>query len=102
MKAQLRRPHLLRLDAAGAVGRLLARQARAHAEDYDQPGDLLNFQYDSVACAAALGWPCVTMGTAPLASVLDVVDDERGVRVAADLDAASFGERWLNAAAALP
>jgi purine nucleosidase len=66
LSAQLRRTDLPRLRAAGPVGQLLARQGEAHGQTNQMeqlgrehaalPDDLLNFQYDPVACAVALGW----------------------------------------------
>ncbi|MBV8899931.1 MAG: nucleoside hydrolase [Verrucomicrobia bacterium] len=63
----LRRSHLGRLEAAGRLGALLARQARCHdaawrsmpelAFIFDYvPEDFLNFQHDPLTCAVALGW----------------------------------------------
>jgi inosine-uridine nucleoside N-ribohydrolase len=66
LRAQLRAAHLERLQASGPIGRLLARQVRAYGAEYQMtelgrahsglPDDVLNFQYDPVACAVALGW----------------------------------------------
>lgn len=63
----LRRSHLERLDAAGRLGALLARQARCHDAAWRSmpelafiynyvPDDFLNFQHDPLTCAVALGW----------------------------------------------
>jgi purine nucleosidase len=114
LKAHLRAAHLPRLNAAGPLGQLLARQGKAHAEDNKMgvlaqahrglPDDLLNFQYDAVACAVALDWSGATLGDVRLRPVLDgeVLRfdlDERGrpVRVLVDFDAATFTETWLTA-----
>ena len=66
LNAHLRRTDLPRLRAAGPLGQLLARQSEAHGQTHQMeklgrghaglPDDLLNFQYDPVACAVALGW----------------------------------------------
>ncbi len=66
MTVQLRRAHLSRLRAAGALGALLARQAEVHAAEHDMnemgrchaglDDDPLNFQWDPVTCGAAVGW----------------------------------------------
>ena len=66
LNAHLRRDDLPRLRAAGPLGQLLARQSEAHGQTHQMeklgrehaglPDDLLNFQYDPVACAVALGW----------------------------------------------
>ncbi len=117
LRAHLRAAHLPRLNAAGPLGQLLARQGSAHAEDNNMselarthrglPDDLLNFQYDGVACAVALGWSGAILGEVRLAPVLDgdvlrFEADERGrpTRVLLDLDTADFTERWLVAVAA--
>jgi purine nucleosidase len=71
LNAHLRRADLPRLRAAGPLGQLLARQSEAHGEANRMeqlgcehaglPDDLLNFQYDPVACAVALGWSGATV-----------------------------------------
>lgn len=65
LAAHLRAADLPQLRATGALGELLARQSEAHGVDSDKvalgpahaglPDDLLNFHYDPVACALALG-----------------------------------------------
>ena len=67
VQTHLREPDLVRLEASGEIGRLLARMTRAHAEQYDVaalggehpklPDDLRNFHHDSLAVAVALGRP---------------------------------------------
>jgi inosine-uridine nucleoside N-ribohydrolase len=113
-KAHLRESHLARLRAAGAFGALLAHQARAHAADNrfaelarayaGLPDDLLNFQYDPVACAIAAGWPGATIENVPLRAVLEegvlrFEPDARGrpTNVVVDIDADDFTERWFEA-----
>jgi purine nucleosidase len=71
LDAHLRRRDMDRLRASGTIGQLLARQAEAHGEQGemealgrthdDLPDDLLNFQYDVVACAVALGLPIAAL-----------------------------------------
>jgi inosine-uridine nucleoside N-ribohydrolase len=66
LRVAVRRRHLDRLRAAGPLGTLVADQAEAHARDNGRaelpsaypalPHDLLNFQYDPLACAVACGW----------------------------------------------
>jgi purine nucleosidase len=70
IEAHLVERELPRLRAAGPVGALLARQSEAHAVDAGMtalarahpalPADLVNFHWDPVTCAVALGWPGVT------------------------------------------
>jgi len=114
LKAHLRAADLPRLRASGPLGELLARQGAAHGRDYRMaelgrlhaglPDDLINFQYDAVACAVALGWPGAIVEQTRLAFVY-----ERGfvrfrpgpagrpTRVLADLDSAGFADYWLTA-----
>jgi purine nucleosidase len=114
LNAYLRRADLPRLRTAGPLGQLLARQSEAHAEMYqmeklgrDHPGlpdDLLNFQYDPVACAVALGWSGATVEDIRLRPVRmdDVLSfqphaEGRSTRAVLDVDGAAFGETWLSA-----
>lgn len=68
------------------------------------PDDLLNFHYDPVTCAVALGWPGAVVEEMLLGGVLsgDVfrwLPDQTGqlTRVVVDLDGESFSEAWLSA-----
>ena len=68
------------------------------------PDDLLNFQYDPVACAVAVGWPGAVIKEQHLRPVTEGErlrfqpdQDGRLVRVVVDLDGASFTEAWLAA-----
>jgi inosine-uridine nucleoside N-ribohydrolase len=114
LTAQLRAADLPRLRASGPLGELLARQGQAHGHDYRMadmgrlhpglPDDLLNFHYDPVACAVALGWPGATVQETPLQLVRDgeLVRFQSGpagrlMRLLTDLDSDSFTEYWLNA-----
>lgn len=112
--AHLRASHLPRLERSGPIGRLLARQARAHGNDHDMhrlgqahaalPDDLLNFHWDPVACAVAVGWPGVTVDEAAFEPVFDG-DVLRFARAATgkradaviDVDGPAFAEAWLTA-----
>jgi inosine-uridine nucleoside N-ribohydrolase len=115
LKAHLRGADLPRLRAAGPLGRLLAGQGEAHGQDWDMaamgrahaglPDDLLNFQYDPVAVAVALGWPGAVLEEMPLSPVAagDLLrferrPDGRRTRVVVDLDGPGFGEMWLSRA----
>lgn len=114
LKAHLRASHIARLRAAGSFGALLAHQAQAHAADNGMaelarahaalPDDLLNFQYDPVACAIAAGWQGATIEEVQLRAVLEqgvlrFEPDEHGrdTRVTVDIDADDFTERWFAA-----
>jgi purine nucleosidase len=114
LKAHLRAADLPRLRASGPFGQLLAKQGEAHGQDWDMatmgrthaglPDDLLNFQYDPVAVAVALGWPGAVIEEVPLRT--QVTDDllrfeqdpqGRRTRVVVGLDAPAFAETWLSA-----
>jgi len=114
LNAHLRRADLPRLRAAGPLGQLLAQQSEAHAETYQMgklgrantglPDDLLNFQYDPVACAVALGWSGATVEDIRVRPLRmdDVLSfqphpDGRSTRVVLDVDGAAFRETWLSA-----
>jgi len=114
LKAHLRAAHLPRLRTSGPLGRLLAHQAEAHAQEWKfgdlarahpgLPDDLLNFNYDPVACAVALGWPGAVAEQIGLEPVLDgevlrfgPVQKGRPARVVVDIDAVAFTEAWLSA-----
>lgn len=114
LRAHLRAAHLERLAASGPIGRLLARQGRAHGAEHRMaelgsahpglPDDLLNFHYDPVACAVALGWSGAVTAFMNLRPVFDgillrfePVDDGKAVRVVLDVDGSNFADTWLTA-----
>ena len=114
LMAWLRARDLECLRASGPLGRLLAQQGEARAADAGMlelgqafgrlPDDLLNFHYDPVTCAVALGWPGATKSVRRLRPVLtgDVLrcqPDERGreVTVVSAVDGEMFAEEWLRA-----
>jgi inosine-uridine nucleoside N-ribohydrolase len=114
LAAHLRRADVPRLRAAGSLGRLLAQQGEAHGranhmeelgrEHSGLPDDLLNFQYDPVACAVALGWPGATIEDVSLRPVqrdgvlsFQPHPEGRLTRVVVDVDGAAFREVWLSA-----
>ncbi|MDQ4099786.1 MAG: nucleoside hydrolase [Chloroflexota bacterium] len=118
LKAHLRAADLPRLCTSGPLGALLACQGEAHGETYGMaglgrahtglPDDLLNFQYDPVTCAVALGWEGATveeMRLRPVSdgTVLRFQPDEAGrpVRVVTDIDGAAFAAGWLQAVEAV-
>jgi purine nucleosidase len=114
LRATLRRRDLPRLRAAGALGELLADQGERHAIDNGRtelpadypalPEDLLNFQYDPLACAVAAGWSGVEISELGVAlsddgALLRMELDERAspMRIVTDVDAESFSDVWLEA-----
>src|SRR5215472_4281561 len=80
LQAHLRAADLPRLRASGPLGELLARQSEARAAEAEMaelgrshaalPDDLLNFHYDPVASAVAVGWPGAVVEEARLLPVL--------------------------------
>lgn len=114
LRVQLCESDLSRLDEAGQLGRLIARQATAYCVDQDKaaiahahaalPDDLLNFHHDPLACAVAAGWDGVTTEVLSLTptthdGVLAFQPDEggRAIRVVTDVDTDAFTEAWLAA-----
>ena len=111
----LRRAYLPALEKAGAVARLIARQAEAYAAEqkYETvygktcsglPDDTINFLHDPLAVAIALGWnDGVEIQGFPLKS--EIKDswlchtiDEGGkpTRVVTRVDGKKFSEFWLE------
>ena len=90
----------------GPLGELLASQGDAHGRDFQMaemgrlhaslPDDLLNFHYDPVACAVALGWPGASVAETrlqlvPTASSCGSARDDRTADAdGTDLDSGSF------------
>ncbi len=67
------------------------------------PDDLLNFQYDPVACAVALGWPGAAVERTHLTFVrggqlarFQSAADGRSAQILTGLDADGFAEYWLS------
>jgi len=118
LTAHLRAAHLPRLRTSGPVGELLALQSELHAQDTRMPGlglahsglpdDLLNFHYDPVTCAVALGWPGARIEEMRLRPVLSdgVVrfqpsESGRKTRVVTHVRGDQFAETWLGSVEAL-
>jgi purine nucleosidase len=114
LRVHLRKSDLPVLEAAGALGQLLARQAVAYCSDEDKsaiarshpalPDDLLNFHHDPLACAAAAGWGGATVEELRIVSTthdgilqFQPADDGRPTRVVTDVDSSGFSAAWLTA-----
>lgn len=113
MTVQLCRAHLSRLRAAGSLGALLARQAEVHAAENDMnevgrshaglDDDLLNFQWDPVTCAAAVGWSGLQTCQTPLTvcredNLLRFYEKPGGrpTTVLNEVDPDGFTDAWLR------
>jgi len=109
----LRQGYLDALKNSGALGQLLARQAKEFVMDEkiaqiyngceNIPRDIINFQYDPLAAAVALGWDGAVIEELPL-----IVEEKDGFiwervdnagklfNVATSVDGPRFSEFWLN------
>lgn len=113
LKTALRARDLSALREAGPLAQLIAHQAELHAEDrqtpelarrfHRLPPDILNFQYDSVACAAAIGLPGLVIAETPHAVAyagdeLVLQPDPNGAvrRFVTDVDPEPFAAEWLR------
>jgi inosine-uridine nucleoside N-ribohydrolase len=116
MGAPLRARDLPRLRAAGPVGALIARQSEVYGADGGMtdlgrahaglPDDLVNFHWDPLTAAVAVGWEGATVGARVLATVVDDgivrfvegVDGagERATGVVLDIDGAAFRDVFLE------
>ena len=115
VETALRRAYLDELRNSGALGKLIAQQAEAFAEDEQNekkfgetceglPNDMINFLHDPLACAIALGWnDGVEIEQIPL--ILEERDGwlheridplGKSIRVVTKIDGASFNEFWLH------
>jgi purine nucleosidase len=109
----LREADLPRLEAEGPLGRLIAHQAKLQAryekkQEYGRqfsllPDDLLNFHYDPLTCAAALGWDGIEICDLSIAldsrdGVILMCRDPKGVpvRFATAVDGTRFNRYWLD------
>jgi inosine-uridine nucleoside N-ribohydrolase len=114
LRVHLRVADLPRLRASGPFGALLADQSEAHARDSGKrdlprtcpalPADFLNFHYDPVTCAAAVGWEGAKVERLDLRAVFEDGalrferhQDGARRRAVTDVDGARFSEAWLAA-----
>jgi len=111
INAHLRLADLPRLRASGPLGQLLALQSEVNAADTNLnvlghsfgglPDDLVNFHWDPVTCAAAVGWSGAMVEELPLTTELDgdvlsflEAPHGRPTHVVVDIDADGFIETW--------
>jgi inosine-uridine nucleoside N-ribohydrolase len=119
LRAHLRGADLPRVRASGPVGELLALQSEVHGRDRRMvelgrahpglPDDLVNFHYDPLTCAVALGWPGATIDEVGLEVELEGgllrfrrSEAGRAMRVVRDVDAEGFTRAWLQSLEAIP
>jgi inosine-uridine nucleoside N-ribohydrolase len=109
----LRRAHLERLTQSGPAGRLLALQSEVHAslrdfaglsqEHHALPADLLNFHFDPLTAAVAVGWREAVIEDHTLRPVVrdGITRFEPGggrpVHVVVNADGNAFTDLWLEA-----
>ena len=115
VETALRRAYLDNLQNSGALGRLIAKQAKAFAVDeameskYGEtckglPKDIINFLHDPLACAIALGWKeSVEIKEVPIK--LEIRDswlveeiDAKGkpTKVVIGIDGNKFSDLWIS------
>jgi purine nucleosidase len=114
LRVAVRRRHLDALRGAGPLARLVADQAERHAADNGRPAlpaefpaladDLLNFQYDPLACAVAVGWDGAEIRTVGVDLSFEGAflrmrerEDAPSMRIVSDVDAERFENDWLAA-----
>lgn len=114
LEVHLRAAHLDSLRNAGFLGTLLADHAEMHARDNGRrelgqafnglPDDLLNFHYDPLTCAVALGWDgAVTEEVRTRLErqagrlLMRPGDDGLPLRVVTKVDGRRFEQEWLAA-----
>jgi purine nucleosidase len=114
-RVTLRASQLEALRSGGSLARLLADQSEALARDHGLtelgrtfpalPDDLLNFQYDPLACAVAAGWEGVSIEELPVARTLredgllhlEVRAGAPPLRVVTDVEPVAFDALFLDA-----
>jgi len=118
LEVRLREAHLSQLREGGALARLIARQGELHGADSGMrrvgrehpglPDDLLNFQYDPLACAAAAGWEGVRVEELQLLArlkngVLTFPESPGGkpTRVVTGVDGPRLEREWVEAVSAV-
>jgi purine nucleosidase len=118
LEVTLRETHLPQLREGGALARLIARQGELYGADSDMrrvggehpglPDDLLNFQYDPLACAVAAGWDGARVEELRLSAqlkdgVLSFPESPGGkaTRVVTGVDGPRLEREWVQAVLAV-
>lgn len=114
LNVPLRAAELPALRKSGPLARLVAHQSALHGADSGKtalgprypglPDDLLNFQYDPLACAVAVGWGGVRIEELSLSPHVEdgalsfpVTPGGRPTRVVTAVDADRFSADWAKA-----
>ena len=118
LEVTLRETHLPQLREGGVLARLIARQGELYGADSDMtrvgaehpglPDDLLNFQYDPLACAVAAGWDGACVEELRLSAqlndgVLSFPESPSGkpTRVVTGVDGPRLEREWTQAVRAV-
>ena len=118
LEVTLREAHLPQLREGGALARLIARQGELYGADSEMrrvggehpwlPDDLLNFQYDPLACAVAAGWNGARVEELRLSAqlkdgVLSFPESPSGkpTRVVTGVDGPRLEREWVEAVRAV-
>ena len=115
VESALRKAHLEKLRKAGQLGRLIAQQAAAFAQDQQSeqtsgrtcsrlPEDIINFLHDPLACAIALGYDeGIEMNEIPILMIEKdgclqetIHPSGKKVRLVTKIDGPHFNEFWLD------
>lgn len=114
IETSLRKSYLSILEKSGTLGKLIARQARACAQDWNNenkygktckglPRDIINFQHDSLACAIALGWDRIKIQKAPLRLEIKggwlfekISKSGKPISFVTEIDREAFNKLWLR------
>ena len=113
LDVRLREAHLLKLWEGGRLARLIARQGELQRveegmgklgrEHTELPNDLLNFHFDPLACAVAVGWEGASVEEMELIArqddgLLTFTEEPGGrkTRVVTNVEGPRFEEEWLR------
>jgi inosine-uridine nucleoside N-ribohydrolase len=118
LEARLREAHLARLQGGDELARLVAHQGELYGAEEgmgrmgrqytELPEDLLNFHYDPLACAVAVGWDGARVEELELAArtedgALTFPEEPggKGTRVVTEVDGPRLEEEWGRAVASV-
>ena len=116
LEVRLREAHLARLQGGDELARLVAHQGELYGAEEgmgrmgrqytELPEDLLNFHYDPLACAVAVGWDGARVEELELATRSEdgplTFPEEpggKGTRVVTEVDGPRLEEEWGRAVA---